>query len=145
MNIYMIGDSTMKFNNYYTYPQTGWGQVLNLFCKEDILVFDYAENGRSTKSFIDEGRFKKVLDKMEKGDLATKLKWKCGYCKNEFEASPCLILLGGFWCPKCYIPQEKWDYDNIARTCPFFGQLWYNDHPKDENNVYIFKEIYKKK
>ena len=35
--------------------------------------------------------------------------------------------------------------DNIARTCPFFGQLWYNDHPKDENNVYIFKEIYKKK
>ena len=86
-----------------------------------------------------------LSDKMEKGDLTTKLKWKCGYCKNEFEASPCLILLGGFWCPKCYIPEEKWDYDNIARTCPFFGQLWYNDHPKDENNVYVFKEIYPKK
>ena len=86
-----------------------------------------------------------LSDKMEKGDLTTKLKWKCGYCKNEFDASPCLILLGGFWCPKCYIPEEKWDYDNIARTCPFFGQLWYNDHPKDENNVYIFKDIYHKK
>ncbi len=68
MNIYMIGDSTMKFNNFYTYPQTGWGQVLNLFTKEDILVFDYAENGRSTKSFIDEGRFDVVLNKIEKGD-----------------------------------------------------------------------------
>ena len=86
-----------------------------------------------------------LSDKMVKGDLATKLKWKCGYCKNEFEASPCLILLGGFWCPKCYIPEEKWDYDNIARTCPFFGQLWYVDHSKDETNVYVFKEIYKKK
>lgn len=68
MNIYMIGDSIMKQNNYFAYPQTGWGQVLNLFCKEDILVFDYAENGRSTKSFINEGRFQKVLDKIQKGD-----------------------------------------------------------------------------
>ena len=68
MNIYMIGDSTMKFNNYFSYPQTGWGQVLNLFVKEDILVFDHAENGRSTKSFISEGRFDKVLSLLQKGD-----------------------------------------------------------------------------
>ena len=82
---------------------------------------------------------------VKKGDLITKLNWKCGYCKKEFEASPCLILLGGFWCPHCYIPEEKWDYDNIAKNCPFFAQIWYNDHPKDENNVYVFKEIFKKK
>jgi len=69
MNIYMIGDSTMKFNNYYSYPQTGWGQVLNLFVKENILVFDEAENGRSTKSFIAEGRFDKVLNNLKKGDF----------------------------------------------------------------------------
>ncbi|MBR3618041.1 MAG: rhamnogalacturonan acetylesterase [Acholeplasmatales bacterium] len=69
MNIYMIGDSTMKFNNFYSYPQTGWGQVLNLFVKENILVFDEAENGRSTKSFIDEGRFQHVLDNIQKGDF----------------------------------------------------------------------------
>ena len=85
-----------------------------------------------------------ISEKMEKGDLRTKLKWKCGYCKNIFEASPCLILLGGFWCPKCFIPEEKWDYDNVAKNCPFFAQLWYSDHPKDENNVYIFKEVFKK-
>lgn len=69
MNIYMMGDSTMKFNNFFSYPQTGWGQVLNLFVKEDILVFDDAENGRSTKSFIDEGRFDKILNRLNKGDF----------------------------------------------------------------------------
>ena len=68
MNIYMMGDSTMKFNNFYSYPQNGWGQVLNLFTKEGILVFDEAENGRSTKSFIAEGRFNNILNRLQKGD-----------------------------------------------------------------------------
>ena len=88
---------------------------------------------------------KLLSEKMKKGDLRTKLKWKCGYCKNEFESSPFLILIGGFWCPKCFIPEEKWDYDNIAKTCPFFAQIWFNDHEIDENNVYVFKEVFKKK
>ena len=38
MNIYMMGDSTMKENNYYTYPQTGWGKVLKLFCKKKSIL-----------------------------------------------------------------------------------------------------------
>ena len=59
----------MKFNNFYTYPQSGWGQVLNLFVKEGILVFDEAENGRSSKSFIAEGRFDKILNSLQKGDF----------------------------------------------------------------------------
>ena len=67
---------------------------------------------------------------MKKGDLATKLKWKCGYCGAEFEASPALILLGGHWCPECFIPQKKWDYDNIAKTNPFFAQVWYPTTPR---------------
>ena len=86
-----------------------------------------------------------ISEKMDKGDLSTKLKWKCGFCKNEFEASQCLILLGGFWCPKCFIPEEKWDYDNIARTCPFFGQIWYKQNPKNGNNIFYFKEVFKRK
>ena len=69
MRIFTIGDSTMKYNNIYTYPQTGWGQVLHLFTKNEWLVEDHAENGRSTKSFIEEKRFDKVLEKMEKGDF----------------------------------------------------------------------------
>ena len=80
--------------------------------------------------------------KMKKGDLATKLKWKCGYCGAEFEASPNLILLGGHWCPECYVPQKAWDYDNIARTNPFFAQVWYPSHRKDECNVYKFDDLF---
>lgn len=69
MKIFMIGDSTMKYNNFFRYPQTGWGQVLHLFTKNEWLVEDHAENGRSTKSFIEEGRFDAVLNKMETGDF----------------------------------------------------------------------------
>lgn len=68
MKIYMMGDSTMKFNNYFRYPQTGWGQVLHLFAQNNCLIEDHAENGRSTKSFIAEGRFDKILDKLVSGD-----------------------------------------------------------------------------
>jgi lysophospholipase L1-like esterase len=66
--IFMIGDSTMQFNNINRYPQTGWGQVLPMFLRDEVFVYDYAKNGRSTKSFIDEGRFSHVLSLMEKGD-----------------------------------------------------------------------------
>lgn len=79
---------------------------------------------------------------MKKGDLTTKLKWKCGRCGKEFEASPNLILKGGHWCPHCYLPIEKWDYDDIAKTNPFFAQVWYNDHSPDEHNVYVLDEIF---
>ena len=58
----------MKFNNYFTYPQTGWGQVLHIFAKNHVLIEDHAENGRSTKSFIDEGRFNVILNKLNQGD-----------------------------------------------------------------------------
>ncbi len=83
-----------------------------------------------------------LSDSMVKGDLRTKLKWKCGHCGAEFEASPTLILLGGHWCPECYIPQKAWDYDSIAKTNPFFAQVWYPDHDKDENNRYEFDDLF---
>ena len=41
MKILMMGDSTMKRNNYYSYPQFGWGQGIELFVKEGILVYNY--------------------------------------------------------------------------------------------------------
>lgn len=68
MKIYMMGDSTMRFNNYFRYPQTGWGQILHMFVKNGVLIDDQAENGRSTKSFIAEGRFDKILNSLVEGD-----------------------------------------------------------------------------
>ncbi len=48
-----------------------------------------------------------LSENMKKGNLSEKLKWKCGHCGAEFEASPALILLGGHWCPECFIPQKN--------------------------------------
>ncbi|MBK1809980.1 NAD(P)-dependent oxidoreductase [Clostridium sp. YIM B02505] len=74
-----------------------------------------------------------LSETMKKGDLYTKLKWQCAF-GHEFEASPALILLGGHWCPDC-LP-APWNYDEEAKRNPFFAQVWYPLHDKDEANYY---------
>ncbi|MHA1822025.1 MAG: NAD-dependent epimerase/dehydratase family protein [Promethearchaeota archaeon] len=75
------------------------------------------------------------------GDMYSKLKWKCAF-GHEFEASPYLVLKAGHWCPECAAP--PWRYDEIAKKNPFFAQVWYPNHDKDENNYYpedCYKDI----
>ena len=67
--IYYAGDSTVQYNDATTYPQTGIGQVLHLFLKENIRVSNHAKNGRSTKSFMDECRLVPIYDNITKGDF----------------------------------------------------------------------------
>lgn len=67
--IFYAGDSIAQYNDYTTYPQTGMGQVLPLYIKQGITVVNYARNGRSTKSFISEGRLKRIEAEIGKGDL----------------------------------------------------------------------------
>jgi len=67
--IFMIGDSTMANKPYDNEKQErGWGMVLQGFFTDDIIVDNHAVNGRSSKSFIDEGRWQVVLDKIKPGD-----------------------------------------------------------------------------
>ena len=68
-NIFWAADSTVQTNDITTYPQTGIGQVFSLFLKEDVAVKNHAKNGRSTKSFIDEGRLKKIDEEIQAGDF----------------------------------------------------------------------------
>lgn len=70
MRILCLGDSIMQYNDFSTYPQTGWIQELKRFFPEDWDWLDFARNGRSTKSFIDEGRFDIVMAEAEEGDFA---------------------------------------------------------------------------
>lgn len=67
--IFWAGDSTVKHNRINTYPQTGIGQVFDLYLKEDVEICNYAENGRSTKSFIDEGRLDEINKEIREGDF----------------------------------------------------------------------------
>ncbi len=64
-----MGDSIMQYNDCTTYPQTGWPQLMPRFFPAGTLFENYARNGRSTKSFIDEGRFDEVLNSASKGDF----------------------------------------------------------------------------
>ena len=69
ITIFMIGDSTMSNKSLVGgNPERGWGHVLPGFFSEDIRVDNHAMNGRSSKSFIDEGRWDKVLSLIKKGD-----------------------------------------------------------------------------
>ncbi len=69
ITIFMIGDSTMANKSLDKGAlERGWGQALGGFFTEDVVVDNHAMNGRSSKSFIDEGRWDAVLAKMKPGD-----------------------------------------------------------------------------
>lgn len=67
--IFWAGDSTVKQNDFTSYPQTGIGQGFLLFMKKHIQMINKAENGRSTKSFIDEGILKSIEKEIDKDDF----------------------------------------------------------------------------
>ena len=69
ITVHYIGDSTVARNNIHSYPQTGMSQGLQLYLKESVRLISYAKNGRSTKSFLDEGRFEPVKQAMQPGDF----------------------------------------------------------------------------
>ncbi len=69
ITVFMIGDSTMANKPIEGGNQErGWGHVLQGFFTEDIIVDNHARNGRSSKSFIDEGLWQDVIDKVTPGD-----------------------------------------------------------------------------
>ncbi len=68
--IFIIGDSTAAEKDLSKgSPERGWGMALQCFFDEAFIRVDnHAVNGRSSKSFLDEGRWQKVLDKINPGD-----------------------------------------------------------------------------
>lgn len=69
IRVFYIGDSTVQLNKFDTYPQTGMSQVLELFLAPGVRVEPHGKNGRSTKSFLDEGLFVPVQEQMGQGDF----------------------------------------------------------------------------
>ena len=68
--IFIIGDSTAANKDLSKGKlERGWGMALQRYFDENVIVVDnHAVNGRSSKSFIDEGRWDKVLEKIKPGD-----------------------------------------------------------------------------
>ncbi len=68
-NIWMIGDSTMAKKSERRFPESGWGEGLKSFVNSEATIHNHAASGRSTLSFINEGRWKVVLDSLQKDDF----------------------------------------------------------------------------
>lgn len=68
MKIFIVGDSTASIKEENKRPETGWGEKISLFLKGEIEIINAAQNGRSTKSFLDEGRLDVIERQFNKGD-----------------------------------------------------------------------------
>lgn len=83
VHIFMAGDSTMAdktltrtvtdsiTGNKTTYPylERGWGQLLPELLNEKAIVKNYARNGRSTRTFVEEGLWTDLISNTQKGDF----------------------------------------------------------------------------
>jgi len=67
--IFMIGDSTMANKDIsHDKKERGWGMALQCFFDDNIRIENHAVNGRSSLSFINEGRWDTVLNRICPGD-----------------------------------------------------------------------------
>lgn len=67
--VHLAGDSTMADKpTEPPNPEHGWGQLLGEFFTEPAMIVNHAANGRSTRSFITEGRWQRLVDALQPGD-----------------------------------------------------------------------------
>lgn len=131
MNLIFMGDSTMQKNDSSTYPQVGWPQALPQFIiDKQVKIFNFAKNGRSTKSYIDEGLFKNTLNYINKDDYciiqfghndekqndptrytnpATTFKDNLNYFIDEITKKQANVILLTPIYRRCFIDQNKLD------------------------------------
>ncbi|MEU1088787.1 rhamnogalacturonan acetylesterase [Streptomyces sp. NPDC005576] len=67
--VHIAGDSTAAQKYADAAPETGWGTALPFFLGRGLRVANHAMNGRSSKSFIDEGLLAALLPGVRAGDF----------------------------------------------------------------------------
>lgn len=69
VTVFLAGDSTMAKKVPEKRPETGWGEMLGQHFKaEKVTIDNRAVNGRSTKTFISEGKWQSIIDAAKEGD-----------------------------------------------------------------------------
>lgn len=69
IKIFIAGDSTAQsYKEQKDGLIKGWGQMLPLYLSDEVEVVNHAMGGRSTKTFIGEGRWDKLLSQVSAGD-----------------------------------------------------------------------------
>ena len=65
VKVFMVGDSTMADKKPIAdTPERGWGMVFPSFFDKDVVIENHAQNGRSTRTFIEEGLWDKVMSRL---------------------------------------------------------------------------------
>ena len=66
--IFLVGDSTVStFAERYA-PMTGWGHTFHQYFTDEVTVDNRAIAGKSSRSFIEEGKWARVIRDIQKGD-----------------------------------------------------------------------------
>jgi DNA sulfur modification protein DndE len=68
IQVFLVGDSTMSDKADLNKPERGWGMLFGQYFDQGVVIRNHAMNGRSTKSFLREGRWAKVLEQVKPGD-----------------------------------------------------------------------------
>lgn len=68
ITVFLAGDSTVSDYSSSFAPRAGWGQFIHRYFDDTIVVKNAATPGRSSKSFIAEGRLESILKQIKKGD-----------------------------------------------------------------------------
>ncbi|RRR97662.1 hypothetical protein EIW28_19970 [Glycomyces terrestris] len=68
ITVYLASDSTVQTYDPYWEPQAGWGQVIDRYFDEEVTIANHAIGGRSSRSFIEQGRLDAILDEIQPGD-----------------------------------------------------------------------------
>ena len=69
LGLHLAGDFTMSTKDPKDYPETGWGEPFAYFFSDEVQVYNHAMNGRSTRTFIEEGRWRALLDGVKAEDV----------------------------------------------------------------------------
>ncbi|WP_194202112.1 rhamnogalacturonan lyase family protein [Glycomyces albidus] len=68
ITVYLASDSTVQTYDPYWEPQAGWGQVIDRYFDESVTIANHAIGGRSSRSFIEQGRLDTILNEIQPGD-----------------------------------------------------------------------------
>lgn len=68
IRVFLCGDSTIAQKLPTDVPETGWGMPFADYFTPAVAVQNHAVNGRSTKSFLAEGRWATVIGQVRAGD-----------------------------------------------------------------------------
>lgn len=68
LRLYIAGDSTAAAKSGIEKPMSGWGEFLSDHFQKQVQVENCAINGRSTRSFITDGRLDYIAQQLQAGD-----------------------------------------------------------------------------